>query len=481
MISDIAPFKVAGNLYFVGEYRASSHLIDTGDGLILIDVGYAGSGEMVAESISLLGYDVRDVKMILLSHGHRDHSGGAPEIVAMSGAKVYMFREDMRYLTGFTPDVFFNDGDVINLGNTSILCLHTPGHTAGTASFFFDVCEDGETLRVGTFGGAGVNQLKRPFLDARGLPYTLRRDYLRSIERLRGEHVDVFLGNHTWQSKTREKLEKLAAGEANPFINPAEWLKFLNSCERTMLRVMREEGPALFIAYAHRGASEYYPENTELSFDKGLEMRANGIETDVRRTRDGRLVLFHDSTLTRVVGIDGSIEDMTYAEVSELLVKNGEHADRVMLLEDFLKKYASADVKFAIELKGRDVEADTAELLKQYCNPEKCTVTSFELDYLEKFRTYAPEFRLGYLTPRYDADIREKLYAIGVDELCPSAKIVTPENVEMWHAEGFRVRAYGINRENMISVYEAGVDGMTVNFPDLFYEYIDSLPKTEEQ
>ena len=481
MLTDMAPFKVAGNLYFVGEYRASSHLIDTGDGLILIDVGYAGCGELVAESISMLGYDVRDVKMILLSHGHRDHSGGVPEIVAMSGAKVYMFEEDMRYILSFTPDVFFKDGDVITLGNTSILCLHTPGHTAGTASFFFDVCEDGETLRVGTFGGAGVNQLKKHVLDGRMLPYSWRRDYIRSIERLRGEHVDVFLGNHTWQSKTREKLERLAAGEKNPFINPSEWLKFLNSSERSMRRVMREEGKALFTAYAHRGASEYYPENTELAFDKGLEMRANGIETDVRRTLDGKLVLFHDSTLTRVTGAEGSVSDMTYAALSELLVKKGEHADKIMLFEDFLKKYASMDIDLAIELKDADIEETVADLMRQYCAHERCTVTSFNLDYIERFKKYAPEFRVGYLTPSYDEALGDKLRAIGVDELCPPAKIVTPEAVDLWHAEGFRVRAYGVTRENMVSVYEACANGMTVNFPDLFYEYIDSLPKTEEQ
>ena len=232
MLTDMAPFKVAGNLYFVGEYRASSHLIDTGDGLILIDVGYAGCGELVAESISMLGYDVRDVKMILLSHGHRDHSGGVPEIVAMSGAKVYMFEEDMRYILNFTPDVFFKDGDVITLGNTSILCLHTPGHTSGTASFFFDVCEGGETLRVGTFGGAGANTLVS---ESRDFYPDCREDYAKSLERLLEEDVDIFIGNHVWNNDTEEKGKRLLAGGENEFIDAEEWKKFLLSRRSVLL------------------------------------------------------------------------------------------------------------------------------------------------------------------------------------------------------------------------------------------------------
>lgn len=76
-----------------------------------------------------------------------------------------------------------------------------------------------------------------------------------------------------------------------------------------------------FVIYAHRGASHYCPENTMMAFYMGMQMGANGIETDVRRTRDGLLVLFHDETLTRVTGAEGSIADYTYDELQKLLVK----------------------------------------------------------------------------------------------------------------------------------------------------------------
>ena len=75
-----------------------------------------------------------------------------------------------------------------------------------------------------------------------------------------------------------------------------------------------------FVVYAHRGASEYAPENTMSSFYLGLHMGANGIETDVRRTKDGTLVLFHDATLDRVCGVSGELTDYTYEELTKISV-----------------------------------------------------------------------------------------------------------------------------------------------------------------
>ena len=278
MLGDMTPFRIAGNLYFVGEYRASSHMIDTGDGLILIDVGYEETADIVIESLETLGYDVKDVKYILLSHGHYDHSDGVPKIVARSGAKVFLFEQDVRYLKGFTPDVYFRDGDVIRLGNTEILCLWTPGHTEGTASFFFDVEENGKRYRVGTFGGAGTKQVSKDYLEEKGLPYIQRAQFFDSIERLRGEHVDIFMGNHSWQNHTREKYEASLVSATNPFIDDTAWEAFLDETKAKLEKRIFDESREAFVNYAHRGASEYFPENTMTAFRAGIEMGANGIE-----------------------------------------------------------------------------------------------------------------------------------------------------------------------------------------------------------
>ena len=464
-----------GNLYFVGTYKASCHMIDTGEGLILIDVGYKETADVVIESLETLGYDVKDVKYILISHGHGDHSDGVPKIVLRSGAKVFMNEADNRYLDGFLPDAYLKDGDVIKLGNTEILCLHTPGHTAGVTSFFFDVSENGKTYRAGMFGGAGVNQLKKSYLDRKGmLPFSWRADYLASLERLRGERVDVFVGNHAHNNKTREKYEAMIKDPSvNPFINREEWREFLDECEQKLLRMIEDEARDSFVNYAHRGASEYMPENTLLSFYTGLSMSANGIETDVRKSKDGRLILFHDSTLDRVTNGKGKPEDYTLAELSELNVEKNGFYDKIVTLDEFLQKFAFRDITFAIELKGEGIEIETADLLRKYGMEKKTFVTSFNFDYIKKFKEYASEFRVGYLALEVSDELIEKLRLAGVDELCPKASQIDKELVFKWHRAGFNVRAWGVDSpETMKKTYDSGVNGMTVNFPDLLANYI---------
>lgn len=228
-----------------------------------------------------------------------------------------------------------------------------------------------------------------------------------------------------------------------------------------------------FINYAHRGASEYLPENTLLSFYTGIFMQANGIETDVRRTKDGVLVLFHDNTLERVTGDPRSVEECTLAELMELDVKKDGYTDKIVVLEDFLKKFAFRDLVFAIELKGECIEKDTADLLRKYGMAEKAVVTSFKLEYLKNFHAYAPEFEFGLLTKEVTDELLDELKKLGASEICPQAAKFTSEDVKKWHSMGFRVRAWGVKDENLMkSVCSVGVDGMTVNFPDKLCAYI---------
>lgn len=467
MLGNMVPFRLAGNVYFVGTYEASCHAIDTGDGLILIDVGYEKTADVVEESLQTLGFDVSQVKLILLSHGHYDHSDGAPQIREKSGAKICMFEEDIKYLKDYQPDHLFHDGEIVRMGNTAIRVQHTPGHTEGTASFFFDIIENGVTLRAGMFGGAGTDQLKKGFLDRRGLAYGLRGLYFKSVQQLRGEHVDVFIGNHSWNNHTRENYELSLVSEENPFVNPAAWGEFLDKCEQNLERVIADEIRSEFVNYAHRGASEYYPENTMISFCNGLLMGANGIETDVRRTADGELVLFHDDSTERVTSVKGMVEEYNFEELENLrVIKNG-FCDRVPTLREFLEIFHRMPITFAIELKGAGVETDTADLIREYNLEKQVVVTSFKFDYIKTIKEYAPELRVGLLTSAVDDELIGKLKAIGADEICPKAAILTAEDVHKWHREGFRVRAWGVaDEELMRHAVECGVDGMTVNFPD---------------
>ncbi len=230
------------------------------------------------------------------------------------------------------------------------------------------------------------------------------------------------------------------------------------------------------INYAHRGASEYAPENTLSSFYLGLLQGANGIETDVRRTKDGILVLFHDDTLDRVSDSSGKACDYTYVELKKVKIHgkctNGFY-DRIVTLREFLDKFHSYDISFAIELKGEGVEEETLAMVKEYGIMDKTTFTSFKFEYIEKIKELHSTARVGWLTSDVSDEAVKKLISIGGEEFAPKAQLITSELMKTWRDAGLGVRAWGVsNLELMENMCKLGVDGMTVNFPDKLTEYL---------
>lgn len=229
-----------------------------------------------------------------------------------------------------------------------------------------------------------------------------------------------------------------------------------------------------FINYAHRGASQYCPENTLLSFYTGVYMGANGIETDVQLTKDGIPVLFHDGTVRRMMGQEGRLCDYTYAQLREFPMQARGRTDYIITLEQFLESFSKMDLTFAIELKGKGVEEKTAALIEKYGVQDKCIVTSFRFAYLENMHAIDPRQRLGYLAEKGEItqELLDKMLSMGFYEICPCAEDATAENVRAWHEMGLNVRAWGVtNEELMRQAYDNGVDGMTVNFPDKLVAY----------
>ncbi len=236
----------------------------------------------------------------------------------------------------------------------------------------------------------------------------------------------------------------------------------------------KPEATRKFINYAHRGASAYAPENTALAFHYGIMQGANGIETDVQMTKDGIPVLFHDNTIERMTNEDGAIGDYTYKQLQSFKVTKYGMFDRIMKLEDFFYEFGWRDLTFAIELKGAGTEESVAKLIRKYKLESKCVITSFKREYLAKIHELAPELELGFLTSKCDDSLMEELRAEGIGEFCPHAASLTPEMVDNWHKNGFRVRAWGVgNSELMRNAVEAGADGMTVNFPDRLKAYLE--------
>ena len=233
----IEPFKIIGNVYFAGTYQASCHIIDTGEGLILIDPGYENAFYLVIDSIYKLGFRPTDIKYIINTHWHWDHTEATAALADLSGAKTLLGRQDeenaKRY---FIPDILLKDGDTLSLGNTTISFMETPGHTKGTISFFFDTTEGDTTYRVGMFGGAGANTLRKDTFEFDGC----REAYYASLERLQKEKVDVFIGNHVWNNDTFTKGKLLMETGENQFLDGSLWNKFLTHCKKRLDNVIAE-------------------------------------------------------------------------------------------------------------------------------------------------------------------------------------------------------------------------------------------------
>ena len=202
-------------------------------------------------------------------------------------------------------------------------------------------------------------------------------------------------------------------------------------------------------------------------------MGANGIETDVQRTKDGILVLFHDDTIDRLTGQDGRIADYTLEELRQFTFENHHYTDKIVIFEEFLRQFAFRDITFAIEIKQLGIEDQVADMIRKYDIVNKCVVTSFMFEAIRRMKAHAPEIRVGYLKKDVTDETIAELKAIGGEEICPLAKEVTLEKVERWHKEGLNVRAWGVVNETLMRhVYDYKADGMTVNFPDKLTEYI---------
>jgi len=232
------------------------------------------------------------------------------------------------------------------------------------------------------------------------------------------------------------------------------------------------------INYAHRGASEYAPENTLSSFYLGLLQGANGIETDVQRTKDGVLVLFHDDTVDRVTNGTGKVSDFTLLELCHLKISGNSTSgfyDRILTYKEFLEHFSAYDISFAIELKGAGVEADTLALTEEYGIMDRTTFTSFEFDYIKHMKELCPTARVGWLVEEAGQEEIQKLLQIGGEEIAPMAAKVTAESTAQWRAAGLGVRAWGVSSVVLMKkMCDLGVDGMTVNFPDRLYAYLSS-------
>jgi metallo-beta-lactamase class B len=225
------PGKAFDNLYFVGAKWVSAWALTTSDGIILIDAlnNEAEASTLIDGGLRKIGLDPARIKIVIVTHGHGDHYGGARYLVDKYHPKVVMSDIDWGMLEsgkfdfdmpawGRPPqrDISAKDGDKITLGDTTVTLTLTPGHTWGTLSPVFDVKEGGRTHRVLLWGGTAFNFGKDiPRLDA----YVASTERTAALAKQQG--IDVLISNHSDYDAAIAKLDKLRADPAlqpNPFV-----------------------------------------------------------------------------------------------------------------------------------------------------------------------------------------------------------------------------------------------------------------------
>jgi glycerophosphoryl diester phosphodiesterase len=232
------------------------------------------------------------------------------------------------------------------------------------------------------------------------------------------------------------------------------------------------------LIFAHRGASGYAPENTFSAFELARTMGAGGIETDIRSTADGVLVLVHDAKVDRTTNGSGEVASLTWAELSALdagsWLDQKWASERIVRLDAFLdwafpSGGAPTGLTVCLEVKAPEATDDVVAMLTARGLNERADLqlSSFDWETAGRLHEALPGLVVGFLTPRFDEAEIERVLDAGLPQICPRADILTAELVERVHRRGLNVRAWGVGtREHLALVYSSGADGTTLNWPD---------------
>ena len=231
-----APFKMIGNVYYVGTDGLASYLITSPQGHILVDTVMPEATSQIKASIEKLGFKVTDIKYLVNTHAHIDHTGGLAEMKAASGAQMIAGEADKPLLEGgyypgaqedtalaFPPvkvDRTVREGDKVTVGDVTLTARETPGHSPGCTSWAFSV-KDGDATRSVLIFCSGTVALNR--LGADPTYFGIVSDYRKTFARAKDMKVDVLLAPHPEMYRMQDKRALLADGAPNPFVNPGEF------------------------------------------------------------------------------------------------------------------------------------------------------------------------------------------------------------------------------------------------------------------
>jgi metallo-beta-lactamase class B len=252
----VEPYRIVGNVYYVGASDITSYLITTPEGHVLLDGGFVETAPMIEANIRKLGFKLEDVKVLLSSHAHFDHAGGLAELKRLTGAQFAASEREAPllarggkgdYLFGdtqpFPPiqaDRILHDGDTVTLGGTTLTAHLTPGHTMGNTTWTMKAKEGDRTYDVvfapSTTVLPGVKLTNNPKYPE------IAEDYAKTFRVLKSLPCDVFLASHASFFDGLGKAERLRKGaKENPFIDPQGYKEYVARYEKKFEEQMRGE------------------------------------------------------------------------------------------------------------------------------------------------------------------------------------------------------------------------------------------------
>ena len=230
----------------------------------------------------------------------------------------------------------------------------------------------------------------------------------------------------------------------------------------------------------HRGAAALAPENTWASFDLAVSLGVDAIETDVRATSDGILILLHDERLARTTNGQGYVRETPWSVIKNLDAGAWFSTEfsgvRVPLFGETLVRYGKR-IPLIIEIKQLDLEVRVLELVREHGLLDSVAFTSFYFPVVQNLKILDPDAKVGFLASDVQEQTVGRVVAAGLDQFCPPAKAISSDQVRAWQDLGLDIRAWGVrDPELMQAAIAAGVDGMTVDFPHLLLEALGRRP-----
>ena len=251
------PFKIAGNLYYVGSHGLASYLIATPQGHILINSDLEASVPLLRDSVEKLGFKFNDIKILLISHAHFDHDAGSAAIKRLTGARYMVMDADVPvvesggkrdFFYGTTPEDLYppakvdrvlRDGDSVTLGGTTLVAHLTAGHTKGCTTWTMTVEDGGRHYAVVIVGSPNVNPGYKLVNNA-AYPQ-IADDYARGFRVLNSLPCDIFLGAHGGYFALEEKYPRMKTSGVAAFVDPAGYKAYVADRERAFLAELEKQ------------------------------------------------------------------------------------------------------------------------------------------------------------------------------------------------------------------------------------------------